>query len=222
MTHYKFAFRGASCRGCAALRATTAEVGPIRRRGQRGQIILLVAVTIPMLLGFAGLAVDAGLLWTTKRHMQTATDAAAIAAATSFRNNGSYASAGSDLASLNGFTHGSNGVAVTVNSPPVKGAYASVTNYVEVIISQPMPLYFMRILGLSSALVSTRAVAISASSDYCITTLDPSASGAFSNDNAVSATCGIMVNSDLSQIACKAAVKPARPVIRRQCRGSVV
>lgn len=44
-----------------------------------GQILFLMAVAMVVLIGFAALATDIGLLWSGRRRMQTAADAAAIA-----------------------------------------------------------------------------------------------------------------------------------------------
>ena len=48
------------------------------RRTHKGQIIVLVALSVTVLLGFLGLATDVGVLWATKRKAQTAADARGI------------------------------------------------------------------------------------------------------------------------------------------------
>jgi hypothetical protein len=156
---------------------------------------VLLALSITGLFAFAGLAVDASLFWTIKRHMQTATDAAAIAAATALRNGQNFTAAGADLSSFNGFTAGQNGVTVTINNPPASGAYAGDTAYVEAIVRQSQPTYFMRLLGYSSVNISSRAVAAAANGSYCMFALDPSASAAISTDNRMRSSCGVMANS---------------------------
>jgi Flp pilus assembly protein TadG len=50
-------------------------------RRDEGQTIAFVAVIIPVLIGMLGLTIDVGRLYIAKRHLQTATDAAALAAA---------------------------------------------------------------------------------------------------------------------------------------------
>jgi hypothetical protein len=49
--------------------------------GERGAVAVIVALVATVLFGFAGLAVDLGHLWESRRHLITATDAAALAAA---------------------------------------------------------------------------------------------------------------------------------------------
>jgi hypothetical protein len=166
----------------------------------RGQVLLLSAMTIVVLLGFVALATDVGLLWNDRRQMQTATDAAAIAGVSALRSKGSITSAASEVATLNGFTNGVNSASVTTNSPPASGLYAGNPNFVEVIITQAEPTYFMRALGHSSMNVSTRAVSGVMNANGCIYALDPSAAKAFSASNGVNigSSCGIFVDSNNS------------------------
>ncbi len=51
------------------------------RSDSSGQTLTLVAIFLPLLLGMLGLAIDTGNLYIAQRHLQTATDAAALAAA---------------------------------------------------------------------------------------------------------------------------------------------
>ena len=57
-----------------------AKHGKISSRGrlEAGQVLMTVALTLPVLVGFLGLAVDVGSLYFHKRNMQTASDAAAL------------------------------------------------------------------------------------------------------------------------------------------------
>src|SRR5271168_4478578 len=167
----------------------------------RGQILVIVAMLMVVLVGFVALATDVGLLWSERRQMQTATDAAAIAAATALRSAASISSAADSVASINGFTNGANSATITVNNPPATGNFAGNSNYVEVIIAQPETTYFLRALGYSSLTVSTRAVSGISNSAGCIYALDPGAQNALSASNGVNitSTCGIYVDSNNSQ-----------------------
>ena len=62
-------------------------------RDERGQTILLVALSLPLLLGFIGMATDVGALFKDKRTMQTAADAGAIAGALHISDGTSIAAA---------------------------------------------------------------------------------------------------------------------------------
>lgn len=51
----------------------------------RGQVLVLVAIGIAVLLGISGLAIDVGRVMAERRHLQTAADAAALAACHSLK-----------------------------------------------------------------------------------------------------------------------------------------
>lgn len=59
-----------------------------RRQGERGQTIVLVAVSLVTLLAMAALAVDVVTLYVARSEMQRAADAAALAAAKAFVDSG--------------------------------------------------------------------------------------------------------------------------------------
>ena len=63
------------------------------RRHFPGQILVLATITMVILLGFTALAVDMGYLYSTRRRMQTAAEAAAVAGATALRDGESYSGA---------------------------------------------------------------------------------------------------------------------------------
>ena len=62
------------------------RVPPPPRRQQRGVVAIIVGLSIAAMVGFAGLAIDAGRLYVTKTELQNAADACALAA--SFELNG--------------------------------------------------------------------------------------------------------------------------------------
>ncbi|MDQ3345305.1 MAG: pilus assembly protein TadG-related protein, partial [Chloroflexota bacterium] len=47
---------------------------------ERGQVLIMFALALVVLLGFAGLAIDVGRLVAERRHVQNAADAGALAA----------------------------------------------------------------------------------------------------------------------------------------------
>ena len=57
-----------------------------RSEAPRGQVLVIMAIGIIVLLGVAGIAVDVGRLMAERRHMQTAADAAALAACQSLKD----------------------------------------------------------------------------------------------------------------------------------------
>jgi Putative Flp pilus-assembly TadE/G-like len=152
----------------------------MRRNKQAGQALVLTAVALVVLMGFAGLAIDMGVLRYEKRLQQTAADAAAIAGANNLAYGGVTVGA-QNAAASNGFTDNSgNGGSCTASGPPAPPSnaapgwiqvticnppssadpyHASQTGYVEAWVTEIHPTYFMRVLGINSEAVTARAVA---------------------------------------------------------------
>lgn len=173
-----------------------------RHTSEAGQALLLMALSMIVLCGFSGLAIDMGYLRYMKRQMQAATDSAALAGAGELSYRDVTSAADTD-ASKNGFIDGVNGTAITVNNPPLSGPNQGNPAYVEVYISQPQPTFFMKMFGVSSETVSTRAVAYEGVSGACIYALNPSVSGAFvvNGSTSLEANCGILDDSNNSTAA---------------------
>jgi hypothetical protein len=170
-----------------------------------GQVLLLVTVALVVLIGFASLAVDIGLLYSTRRRMQTAADAAAIAGASALLDGQNYQQAAYDVATLNGFTTGQNNATVTAGPPSASDPNLNLTsystaNYVEVSITQNVPTYFLRVLGYKAMNVGAHAIAGPTQNAACVYVLDPTDSQTFSitgNAN-VTVQCGVMDDSSSS------------------------
>src|SRR4029453_5639696 len=93
------------------------------RRNQRGQILIMSVLILPILLGFSALALDAGYAFDMRKRVQAAADAGALAGAHAIEFDSSISlSAHRDIVwndtAINGFTNGSNGVVVTVIQSP--------------------------------------------------------------------------------------------------------
>jgi Putative Flp pilus-assembly TadE/G-like len=185
------------------------------RSREKGSILLLGAVTIFVVLAFAGLALDASYMYFHKRAMQTAADAGAYAGALELLrgNTGITAAAKTDTA-LNGFTDGSDNVTVTVNSPPANGSKSGNANFVEVIISHPQPTWFMRALSFDSITVKARAVAgLGTTGNGCVYALNQDTSnqnnGFFVNGTTNSNfSCGVFSNSNFRAVGGACVVTP--------------
>ena len=106
----------------------------MRNRNEAGQALILTAVALVVLMGFAGLAIDMGVMRYDKRLQQTAADAAAIAGASNLAFGGVAAGA-QDAASRVGYTDNGGGqvsnctgaavgtICVEVNNPPATGPH---------------------------------------------------------------------------------------------------
>ncbi len=122
---------------------------------ESGQVIVLTALCLVVLLGFVGIAIDVGLLFRAKQNVRIAADAAAIAGALDLGYGRSPTTGALNAAAANGVIDPAQ---VVVNSPPLHGYHLG-TGYVEVIITQPNPTYFMRLFHFNSMDVGARAVA---------------------------------------------------------------
>src|SRR5262245_61631799 len=67
-----------------------------RQGGERGVAFTVVVLSIPVLVGFAALAVDIGRLALTANEVQNVADSAATAGATNLHNGGNAATAKGD------------------------------------------------------------------------------------------------------------------------------
>src|SRR5688572_25784374 len=110
-------------------------------KNERGQAIVLMALALVGLLGFAAVALDGGNLYTEQRRAQAAADNAVLAAAYSQMRGGSHTNtqlAGYAHANalINGYDDTTTRSDVTFNRPPTQGAYAGNSEYMEVIITQ--------------------------------------------------------------------------------------
>lgn len=177
------------------------------RKADEGQVLVVVALGLVLLLLAAGFAVDVGYAFYQKHQMQKAADAGAVGAGMALSIYGStdgqsqITTAGRNDSAANGFTNNVNGITVVVKNPPVDGPYSTVSNnqdYVEVTVSQLQPTFFMKVGGFFSVPVSARAVAGLRGGSGCIYVLDPSDSDSYlesGGSTQVKATCGIFVDS---------------------------
>ena len=143
-------------------------------RSSRGQILLIAAASMIVILAIAALVIDLGLSWMLRRQEQNAADPGAIAAARWLLNDDGEPSLDPDAmygdacfyAQENGFFAADTDCAdaidlgqLQVHSPPISGPYAARGGFVQVIISQQHPSFFGRIFGPDFATVTTEAVA---------------------------------------------------------------
>jgi Flp pilus assembly protein TadG len=175
-----------------------------RRPGRSGQSIVLVALLMTSIMGFSGLVIDIGYFENLKREMQTAADAAALAAARelSSGNSSDEVAAAQADATTNGFTAGTVGNVTTTVAigAPTSGPFASTSNAVQVTITQQQPSFLLKAVGVSTVTVSASAIASPSGQPACIYALNPTASGAIQivGNQTISTGCGILDNSSSS------------------------
>ena len=182
------------------------------RDDESGQMLVLTALCMTLLMGFLALAVDVGILFRAKRNVQIAADAGAIAGALQEQYGGSPGPAcaggvtGVPCAVQNAVA--ANGVpaadVASVSMSPTSGSHTG-PGYVEAIVSVPNPTFFMsafrgEITWLS---VTSRAVAGMVPSTGCIYALDTTDADSLTVAGPVSAPgCGIQVNSSNANASC--------------------
>jgi hypothetical protein len=163
-------------------------------------VLELFALALVCLFGLTALAIDLGFWRYQQRMQQGAADSAAIAVA----NQSSYSATASSLASAarldaaaNGYTHDGVTVNVTVNKPPLTGAYTANGSAVEVIVQKTQPAFFSAIFGRRTQSVSARAVAARiGATRNCLYALDPNGQGiSFNSSKVYAPLCGIISNA---------------------------
>lgn len=184
---------------------------PRRRRGalarfaadRRGIILVMYALLLPLLVGFVGLGVETGYWYQQKRELQSAADAAAIAAAYEVLD-GSDSSTRDTVAEReagnNGWVSGSDTMAV--NQPPTSGGYTSDDNAVEVVVTRDVTLLFAGYFLDNDITIRSRAVATIAytTEPACVLTLGDTESDSVkvsgNGTNVIMDGCTVQANSD--------------------------
>ena len=184
---------------------------PIFRAVQSGQIAVLTVCFIVFFLGVAGLAIDLGQIWNIRRQMQTAADAAAIAAVNDLavQDPADLITDAQNAAAKNGFTQGAatnsndNTVAVSIQNPPASGPYAGNIGAVSVQIEQRQPTQFLKLAGFTTIPVKVSATGMTTPGGACVYSLDPSSSGALTlaESSTTTSACAIYVDSNSSAAA---------------------
>ena len=129
-------------------------------RVRSGKVLVLFALTLPALLGMTGLVIDSGMLMATHRTAQNAADAGAMATAMDLYRGSSRSTAETTGTTfIQTYNHLSSAT-VTINIPPLSGAYSGNASYAETIVSIPYTTSLIQVLGASSSqTISARSVA---------------------------------------------------------------
>lgn len=117
---------------------------------ERGSALILVALALTVLVGFAGLAVDAGRLYIERQRLQTIADAAALAGARQLPDSRQQA-ATTALAMV----RANQPTPLTTETADVAADNLAVT----VRLARPVPLTLIRLLGLTDVQVGVTATA---------------------------------------------------------------
>ncbi len=167
------------------MRATTTFAS--RSSSQRGQVLVVFAGGLIVLMAIAALVIDLGFVFQLRRQEQNAADPAALAAARYIRTEltpelgvPNMWKAACFYALQNGFqasrtdngqpcdaSKPTDGSTITVNYPPSAsaGTYAGTPGFVEVVVTKPHRTFFAQVLGIATIGVSSSAVAAFSNGD---------------------------------------------------------
>jgi Flp pilus assembly protein TadG len=158
-------------------------------RDRSGNVSIIVAVALPLILGSVGLGTEAALLMMKRQQMQKLADAAAYSAAVAYKAGSSNVTTQARaITAADGVTNGTGSVTVAVNRPPSLGSYTANNGAVEVLITAPQSALFSKVFGFSSISVKARAVALSGSGgsgDGCMLALGQKTAGNATLPNAI-------------------------------------
>ncbi|MEQ1755221.1 MAG: pilus assembly protein TadG-related protein [Micropepsaceae bacterium] len=169
------------------------------RDDREANTAIMFALTLPLIVGAAGIGVETGYWYFKDRELQTAADVASYAAAVEKR--GGATNSVVDSTALNeavehGFVSATG--SITVNHPPTSGTHQDESS-VEVVLTMPAERFFSAIYSTNEVTLHARGVAtFSSGGDACILALDPTASGAVTfTGNALTMIngCNVMSNS---------------------------
>ena len=148
------------------LRSLAPVANPIGNLGRdtSGGTLIVIALSLTALVGVAGLAVEVGSWYLTKRTMQAAADAAASTAAANLAANTSSSSTqlsadATSIAAQFGFANGTGGTTVSAHNPPTSGTYSGNSLYVEVDISQPQTPHLTALFMTTGPTITASATA---------------------------------------------------------------
>lgn len=168
---------------------------------RRGVIIVMFALMLPVLLGAIGLAVEVGFWFQSKRGLQSAADAAAIAAAYTMWDGGIESGAYDDaVREANRNWDGDDFTVATFDDdimPPTSGAYTADSSAIEVELTASSPLMIIDYLMSTSAItINARAVAaLGTKSEACVLTLKSTGTAMTVSSDVNLAGCSVAVNS---------------------------
>ncbi|RUW26332.1 hypothetical protein EOA60_18950 [Mesorhizobium sp. M1A.F.Ca.IN.020.06.1.1] len=167
------------------------------RRGESGNVATIFALTLPIVVGGAGLGVETSYWYYSSLKLQATADAAAYAGALEKiqgSDTATITAAATQSATDNGLGNGT----ITVHTPPTSGPNTA-KKAVEVILNQNLDRMFTSIFTQTKVPEQARAVALIAdASKACVLALNKSASQAalFSGSTSVKLTgCSVMSNS---------------------------
>ena len=131
------------------------------KRSEKGQVLVLVALAIIVLLGFAALAIDVGFMYSTRHELQRSADAGALAGASAF-TTGDWNDPGVQGiadARAREFAAKDKVIQATLNPASEVTVVFPQPDRIRVDTSRNADLFFARIFGISNRRITAYAVA---------------------------------------------------------------
>jgi len=166
------------------------------RRGERGQILVIFAGGLILILSIAALVFDVGQNLLDRRTEQNVSDASSLAGAryvfgATYVYHGGCATAPNTMPAVNaacavavesGYVDGQGGRTVRVDMPPIApSTFSGLPGHIEVTIGTTRPSFFAGILGVTNQNTGAMGVATNKSDialPYSLLALDPTDCGA--------------------------------------------
>ena len=143
---------------------------PCRRRrpwrvapaAEDGQVIVIVALMLVVLVGVTGLVLDVGRLYLAREQLQSSADAAALAAASQLPDVSAAAAAAQQYGGQSGGLNaqpGLTGVTTNISTKCLTGLPCNPANTIVVAEQVSVPTTFIKIFGFGSVDVTAKATA---------------------------------------------------------------
>lgn len=165
-------------------------------KDRSGNILMLAAASMPILIGAAGLATDT-VQWTLwKRQIQREADSAALAGAYALAQG--YSATDSATADINRLSLIALSQSPVIENAPASGAYSGNSKAVRILLQTAQSLPFSNLLGIRTPVIQGEATAaVLSEGEYCVVALENSATvGVTLQGSAtVDLGCGIITNS---------------------------
>lgn len=174
------------------------------RSGEGGNVAIIFALTLPIVVGGAGLGVETSYWYYSSLKLQATADASAYAGALE-KIAGSDTAAITTAATQSATDNGLGTGTIVVHTPPTSGPNTA-NKAVEVILNQNLDRVFTSIFSQSKVPEQARAVALITDGAYgCMEALNPSASQAvlFSGSTTVKLSGCVIASNSIADDAIK-------------------
>ena len=161
------------------------------RKEEQGFVLVLVAFSLVVLIGFVALGVDSGALYSARTSAQEAADAAALAGAFTFINNPKATQPATAISHATQIALNNKIMGKAITAGDVTVAVDTTNHRVTVVIASTQNTFFAKALGVGTANVSVTGIAEAGdeSKGVCCTRPWFIPNTVFATDNICTAKC---------------------------------